>query len=742
MKDSNTMVASEHLQGYHHSTEGMGEEGTPSSGSIKQECEAYSSSATYLPPSAHHHHSHHHSLSQHYSDGYRNAAYMTSLSMEQDTTLTPPYHQHNDNHNDNHNNNHLQLQNNNNLEQRSYHHAMEQTIDRGMDPSLENGMNHSLEQTLDPTIENINPQSSLDNSSSRSPYNLNSIDNVTDNRNSFQPTSLDSNLVDPRLRSPYHQHHVLDASDPTRPPYLENLHHTSHDLSASNNINLSISRPYADLYSKDNSPPPNPIPELSYRSAVDTNISSKPIDKLYHATKEAAQEDPISLSEELEKDYTSKSYKSLDGFQALSFLGHDRETPAVTIKVLCNSTKNSACKDDGEMRDSTPVTEDSTKDVIKQETKDENEDSKEGSLTKPPYSYVALISMAIKDSQERKLLLSDIYRWIARKFSYYANQSSKEQQGWKNSIRHNLSLNECFVKVPREGGAGGGKGNYWTLDPQHDEMFEPGNYKRRKRMKRPNLYRYTSHHLASPYHDPSFLRLQGAHFYPPHAQITGGWGLSQMQGGYSSSGQRSHTPHAYSYTHMNQFQSSVQAVQLSSTYQQFGSSFASPSSFGIPPLGSSSLASSSTLAQNSGECWSGSGAFSSSFSPQLPPPPALHHTTAPSPPALGSSCFPLTAAAVGAAGFLGSSSGLSSPPTAQHHYANSGSHLAGSPSSITGGFTSNGLPISSCKRDDSPLELSGQSGLQTSLQPSLQPSLQSTSQFSSLPYYYWPDSKI
>ncbi|XP_015265423.1 PREDICTED: forkhead box protein J1.2-like [Gekko japonicus] len=105
----------------------------------------------------------------------------------------------------------------------------------------------------------------------------------------------------------------------------------------------------------------------------------------------------------------------------------------------------------------------------------EGADYKTDARVKPPYSYATLICMAMRASREAKLTLAAIYAWITENFSYYR----QAEPGWQNSIRHNLSLNKCFRKVPRGKGEPG-KGGFWQIDPQYADTLLGGAFPRKR----------------------------------------------------------------------------------------------------------------------------------------------------------------------------------------------------------------------------------------------------------------------
>ncbi|KAL3316445.1 Forkhead box protein N3 [Cichlidogyrus casuarinus] len=68
-------------------------------------------------------------------------------------------------------------------------------------------------------------------------------------------------------------------------------------------------------------------------------------------------------------------------------------------------------------------------------------------LSKPSYSYTHLIFMAIESSPNKCMTVNQIYNWCETNFPFYKQAGA----GWKNSLRHNLSINKSFKRLPRDG---------------------------------------------------------------------------------------------------------------------------------------------------------------------------------------------------------------------------------------------------------------------------------------------------
>ncbi|XP_008405352.1 forkhead box Q2 isoform X2 [Poecilia reticulata] len=157
--------------------------------------------------------------------------------------------------------------------------------------------------------------------------------------------------------------------------------------------------------------------------------------------------------------------------------------------------------------------------------------SSDKSSDKPNQSYIALISKAILASEEKKLLLCDIYQWIMDHYPYFksrklslpspgatadwmqanglkliASRRAKKDKNWRNSVRHNLSLNDCFIKAGR---SDNGKGHFWAIHPANYQDFSKGDYqcRRARRRVRRVAAQIRLSSLTSPYHPAATLTL-------------------------------------------------------------------------------------------------------------------------------------------------------------------------------------------------------------------------------------------
>lgn len=190
---------------------------------------------------------------------------------------------------------------------------------------------------------------------------------------------------------------------------------------------------------------------------------------------------------------------------------HERDLSLYSEKLLVDKKEESDFEFVGsritEIQDKEQEKGDETRDTVtpKNESNDDetkgdsdkiaDEDKAKGSKEddRNTETFVAVIAQAILSVPTKRMTLSSIYSFIARNYPHFDKEKGP---GWRNSVRHNLSSNDCFVKASR---AENGKGHYWMIHPKDLPEFAKGNFRRRRKPRRPKC----SHPLM--FRDSPFL---------------------------------------------------------------------------------------------------------------------------------------------------------------------------------------------------------------------------------------------
>ncbi|CAB4253249.1 some similarities with Saccharomyces cerevisiae YIL131C FKH1 Forkhead family transcription factor with a minor role in the expression of G2/M phase genes [Maudiozyma barnettii] len=111
---------------------------------------------------------------------------------------------------------------------------------------------------------------------------------------------------------------------------------------------------------------------------------------------------------------------------------------------------------------------DNKKEIRKEVSPSEKDIDKSGKVAnKPPLPYGTLIAQAILSTETGIISLSDIYEFLLKKYEYFRNTSAD----WQNSVRHTLSLNAAFQKIPKKKISSKGKGMVWCIDREYRAEF-------------------------------------------------------------------------------------------------------------------------------------------------------------------------------------------------------------------------------------------------------------------------------
>ncbi|XP_066924237.1 forkhead box protein B2-like [Clytia hemisphaerica] len=107
-------------------------------------------------------------------------------------------------------------------------------------------------------------------------------------------------------------------------------------------------------------------------------------------------------------------------------------------------------------------------------------------------SYTEMIARAILASPNVMATLADIYSHLISKYPLLKGRG----KSWKNSVRHTLSLNEWFIKIPKLDNA---KCCYWSIHPSYLQRFRKGDFQKQRKAAITKLR--THHHNSGHHHN-------------------------------------------------------------------------------------------------------------------------------------------------------------------------------------------------------------------------------------------------
>lgn len=294
------------------------------------------------------------------------------------------------------------------------------------DPSLNSGL--SLQEMIDSDIKadfddvmQSNPSSFQGMDSLDIMNDLDTIsflDNNTWNNTPVVSTSnsLSSNLH-PASYSSFANSYLEDMTGSTaimvNPNNVMPIHPLQHQQVTSLSVNTGLHSPNSHSQSSPQSPMPSPM-------FATQQMPTQPPQQVYSATQRPA-----------------KSVRVLPPVSS----------PMQQVPSSASSTSN---------------TSSNRKKNQKSQNSHANNEGKENGYPKPAYSYSCLIALALKNSHTGSMSVSEIYKFMCEHFPYFKNAPS----GWKNSVRHNLSLNKCFEKIEKPASNGSQrKGCLWAMNP-------------------------------------------------------------------------------------------------------------------------------------------------------------------------------------------------------------------------------------------------------------------------------------